>query len=291
MSFKKFLYHKHDNLGVYFSESGVVAFDLCQIKNGYVSGTFHRLMKNARAPKNLKTKMAHASMPDLKVMYKTISMSSELMREDMLADLQLNQENYFPHIMDDLVFDVILPSIKLAQQTTQTINVFAVRKSDVDTRIQQAKQNGLLLSSLEPESYSLLRIVSFYKKMIHSEKNYVVCFCFQTQCRVIVLSHGCVRDIQKKAINHDFFGDLGLQFMSRMLRDPLIESAMVNVEGCYLVHADTISNNFIQALSKELQCEVELINPFQKIQCEFLSDVELSDAMIALGSALRGIHV
>ncbi len=291
MILKNFFCRKHYSLGIQLLENGLMLLELCQHKGQCVEGKFYRLSDDSSCSNKPKTKIAHASISDLKIMYKTISMSRELTRDDVLLELQMNQSNYFPHITDDLLFEVALPEIKSTKQKVQEIIIFAMRKSDVEANIHQACRHHLSLISLEPESYSLLRIISFCRKTFDPEKLYAAFFCFNEQYRLILFSNGFVREEQKQAINNSSWCISDLAFVGRALQDSISTSVQIDLGGCFLVSSAEMPSDFIKALSEIVACEIELINPFHHIQCDMPDDVEKSDAMIALGSALRGLNV
>lgn len=322
MKLKKFLRHKQYGLGIQFSETGTMALELCRDKAGLISGEFYSTME---ACAKLKTKAAHASIPDLKVMKKTIALSQELTKADIKLELQINPSKYFPHIMDDLTFDVIFTEPEFSKNGAPRISpwslirwatsrrsvcrihphlkerssakadkareiiIFAMRTSDVEEKFNQARQSHLLLSSLEPESYALLRIVFLYHKSFDVEKNYAALFCFQQKYRLIIFSKDFVIDEYQLPLNNAPWQASDLELLGRILRDHATKSSGRSCDRCFIIHVADIPSDFISGMSEILNCEAEGINPFRSIQCN-IPDNNKSDAMILLGLALRGLN-
>ncbi len=288
MGLRNFLLHKKHALGIHFSGVGLVALELIWKKGGSMAGKFYRLIEDSRAPIKLHLKTAHAAISDLKVIKKSIAMSSVLTKEDIMLELQMNQSKYFPHIMDELSFAIVVPEVK---NGACEIMVFAVRTSDVKMGIKQAQQYSLSLSSLEPESYSLLRIIFFHKKIINAEKIYAALFYIQQQFRLIVFSKDRILDELKQTVDKELWHVNDLRFMSRLWSERSMETSKFNLDRCFIVHSAEIPSDFIIGLSEALNCEIEAVDPFHHIQCDIPDDIDQSDAMISLGLALRGLNV
>lgn len=281
MWLKKYFIQNQYSLGVDFSEHGVFMLELCQ----KINELSVRRIADDGSPKDFKSKQVQGAISDLKVIKKMIYVGEELTQKDIKLDLQLNQEKHFPNITDDLTFDVLNESSETPKKGLRQIIVYAARTSDINKTISLAHQKGFLLSSLEPESMALIRLIFYQKKSVDYSKEYIALFFVHQEYRLLAFSREKVVREQKQSTSNKAWLLSDISIVENLSNDFLLEN--IQPHRCFIVCSENPSDAFIKRFSLLFKCDVEIINPFSSFCVEVPGSVDKSNMLIALGLALR----
>ncbi len=264
MRFYPFFHRKIYRLAAHIKEQGIVFLMLLQEKNKM---TIKKIFRENERP-DLPIRNVFSLISTAKVIQKRIMFDMSLTKKDIALLLQFNQSQYFPDIREPLVFDYHLLS---HTDHSQEYLVLGARQCEVENQKKRIHGLGLTLTSLEPESYALLRIVLYHYRAIQENQQYAALFLLEEGMRLIAFNHQMIlyetHDLQEFQL---FF------------------SETPSLTLCFIVSTTPVSSDLIDEISERLKTTIRIINPLAQID-HSTSEFSTADFLLPFGAALRGI--
>lgn len=287
MNIKQLLVRKHYNVGAYFTERGGFLLVLCLRKRKLTVIQYSQQEDISESVESFKSKRLSTTIPNLKLLRKKIRFNTILNNQDIMAELCLNQQEYFSGISEKLTYAFDVRMTRSLEDNNQELTVYAARYEEIEQYRATAKKLGLKLCCVEPENIALLRVVCFCQQSLKEHHYYSALIFIRQEYRLVIFTKRSVIHEMVAVTTQSSWSTSDVPLLCVMLEEAKQRLQLKTMNYCFLLSVNPISSEFYSALTTQQSIPCEAILPFQQI--EFY--VKEEEALLALGSALRGLYV